>query len=117
MIATLIAGVVLGAIVSGIAGRVWDERGALAAAVFAGLAIVIQLAAVAIMHPVRGGRGVPVARFMGRWGIGMGLRLLGVIALALAVGLDRTHFPPLPVALGFLGVLLPLLALEAKLVR
>ncbi|MGQ0701554.1 MAG: hypothetical protein ACT4PM_00300, partial [Gemmatimonadales bacterium] len=63
------------------------------------------------------GPGQPVTRFLTRWGVGIGLRLLGVIALALAVGLDPARFPPLPVALGFLGVLLPLLALEARLVR
>jgi hypothetical protein len=33
------------------------------------------------------------------------------------VTLDQTHFPPFPTALGFLGVLVPLLFLEVRLVR
>jgi hypothetical protein len=33
------------------------------------------------------------------------------------VVLDRAHFPPLPTAFGFLGVLIPLLWLEARFVR
>ncbi len=48
---------------------------------------------------------------------GMGLRLAGVAALAAAIVIDRTVFPPLPSALGFLGVLVPLLFLEVRWVR
>jgi len=48
---------------------------------------------------------------------GMGLRLAGVAALATAIVIDRTVFPPLPSALGFLGVLVPLLFLEVRWVR
>jgi hypothetical protein len=48
---------------------------------------------------------------------GMGLRLAGVAALATAILIDRTVFPPLPSALGFLGVLVPLLFLEVRWVR
>jgi hypothetical protein len=47
----------------------------------------------------------------------MGLRLAGVAALAAAIVIDRTVFPPLPSALGFLGVLVPLLFLEVRWVR
>jgi hypothetical protein len=47
----------------------------------------------------------------------MGLRLLGVVAIAVAAGLDPAHFPPLAAALGFLGVLLPLLFYEVRLIR
>jgi hypothetical protein len=43
--------------------------------------------------------------------------LLGVALVAILVTLDPTHFPPLPTALGFLGVLVPLLFLEVRLVR
>jgi hypothetical protein len=47
----------------------------------------------------------------------MGLRLLGVVAIALAAGLDPVHFPPLAAATGFLGVLIPLLFFEARRIR
>ncbi|HLB53596.1 MAG TPA: hypothetical protein VJK71_00640 [Gemmatimonadales bacterium] len=114
MIITLFAGLVLGAIASGIAWRVWGEQAAVGAAVFAALATGIQIGALVLMGPVRN---AGLSRYMARWGAGMGLRLLGILALALAVALDPRHFPPLPVALGFLGVLLPLLVLEVKLLR
>jgi hypothetical protein len=48
---------------------------------------------------------------------GMGLRLAGIAVLAAAIVIDRTVFPPLPSALGFLGVLVPLLFLEVRWVR
>ena len=117
MIPILLAGVVLSGIAGGIAGRLWGGGAGIAAASFGGVATMIQLVAMALMRPVRVGGNVLVSRFMARWGAGMGLRLLGVVVLALVVALDRTHFPPLPVALGFLGVLLPLLELEVILVR
>jgi hypothetical protein len=37
--------------------------------------------------------------------------------VALAVTLDRALFPPLPTAFAFLGVLVPLLFMEVRLVR
>jgi hypothetical protein len=110
----LLAGLLLAAIVSGIAYRLWGEQAAIAAASFGGLAIVIQLGALALMGPVRG---ASFQRFLTRWGAGMGLRMLGVVAIALAAGLDPKHFPPLAVAAGFLGVLVPLLFLEVRLLR
>jgi hypothetical protein len=45
------------------------------------------------------------------------LRGLGVALVAVAVTLDRSLFPPLPTAFAFLGVLVPLLFLEVRLVR
>lgn len=114
MAATLLVGLILTGIVSGICYRVWGEPAAIAAAVFGALALVIQLGALALMRPVRG---APFQRFLARWGAGMGLRLLGVLGIALAAGLDPRHFPPLPTAAGFLGVLLPLLFFEVRLIR
>ena len=116
MTAILLGGVLLAGIASGIAYRLWGTQAAVAAGVFGGLATLIQLGALALLKPVRGS-GVPVQRFLGRWGAGMGLRLLGVVAIALAAGLDPRHFPPLAVALGFLGVLLPLLFFEVRVIR
>lgn len=114
MIPTALLGVLLGAVVSGVAYRIWGTQAAIAAGTFAAFAVVIQLAALALMRPVKD---APTTRFLKRWGAGMGLRFLGIVAIALAAGLDRNHFPPIPTAAGFLGVLLPLLFFEVRLIR
>jgi hypothetical protein len=69
---------------------------------------------VALVRPAFSGETV---RLLKRWGLGMLLRGLGVVLVAVAVTLDQAHFPPLPTAFGFLGVLVPLLFLEVRLVR
>ncbi|MFQ6047217.1 MAG: hypothetical protein ACE5PT_12825 [Gemmatimonadales bacterium] len=90
-------------------------RAALVPAItFGVLATIIQLSATALMKPVLD---APFAKFMGRWGVGMGMRLLGVIAFAAAVIVNSELFPPLPAAIGYLGVLLPLLVLETRALR
>ena len=114
MIPTLLTGVLLGGAISGVSYRIWGAQAALAAGIFAALALLIQLTAIALVHPVRQ---APIKVFIKRWGLGMGLRLLGVVSIALAAGFDRPHFPPLPSAFGFLGVLMPLLFFEVRLVR
>ena len=97
-----------------LAGRLWGSQAAIAAAVFGGLAIGIQVGAFALMRPARHGK---VEKFLKAWGAGMGLRLAGVVAIAVVAGLDPAHFPPPAAALGFLGVLLPLLFYEVRLIR
>jgi hypothetical protein len=92
----------------------WSREAALAGAVFGALATGLQVGAVATVRPVLG---APFSQFIRRWGIGMGLRLLGVAAIAVAVLVNRETFPPLPTAFGFLAVLVPLLFFEARLVR
>jgi hypothetical protein len=59
----------------------------------------------------------PFARFMRAWAMGIGLRFGGVVLLGLAMLAAPEHFPPLPSAFGFLGVLIPLLMLETRLTR
>ena len=54
MALTLLAGLLLTGIVSGIAYRVWGEPAAIAAAVFGAIALAIQLAALGLLRPVRG---------------------------------------------------------------
>ncbi len=54
---------------------------------------------------------------LSRWAVGTGLRLLGVIAVGIAVLLDRDRFPPVPTALGYLAVLVPLLFFEVRRFR
>jgi hypothetical protein len=111
---TVAVGLLLGAILSGACFRIWGGQAAFAAGAFAALAIAIQLGALGLIQPARG---ATVQRFLARWGLGMALRLLGVVAIAVAAGLDPKHFPPLPTAAGFLGVLLPLLFFEVRLIR
>jgi hypothetical protein len=50
-------------------------------------------------------------------GAGMALRMAGVLLMLAAIVLDRGRFTPLPTALGFLGVIIPLLFVEVRLVR
>jgi hypothetical protein len=56
-------------------------------------------------------------QFIGAWALGVGLRFSGVVLLAAATLAAPAHFPPLPSALAFLGVLIPLLFLELRLTR
>jgi hypothetical protein len=114
VIPTALLGALLAAGMAGAAGGLWGGPAALAAAAFGALATLIQTVSLALLRPVQR---APLDRFLARWGAGMGLRLLGIVALALAAGLDPTHFPPLAAALGFLGVLLPLLFFEVRLMR
>jgi hypothetical protein len=104
-------------IVLGIAGGfflLWGRQGAIAGATFGLLAVAIQIAAVALMRPAVGG--APALMFR-RWGMGMALRLGGVVLIPVAVVAARTVFPPLPAAFGYLGTLIPLLFFEARLFR
>jgi hypothetical protein len=85
--------------------------GALAAGLFGLLAAAIQLLAGRLMT---GARNATLPQFMKRWGAGMALRLLGVILVGVVVWLNPKALPPVPAALGYVGVLIPLLFLEAK---
>jgi hypothetical protein len=85
-----------------------------AAAGFGLLATLIHLAAVTLIRPAIDG---PYNKLMARWAMGMGLRLLGVGVFLVAVTMQRELFPPLPSALGYVGVLLPLLFSEMRLLR
>jgi hypothetical protein len=85
-----------------------------AAGIGGAAALAAQLAAVALLRPAMR---APQPVFMSRWLSGMGVRAL---ALGLVLAFAATHraaLAPLPAALGFLGVLLPLLFLETKFLR
>lgn len=86
----------------------------MAAWVFGLLATAIQVAAVAWLKPALG---APFPELLKRWGVGMGLRLGGVAAFAALVVVDGERFPPLPSALGLVGVLIPLLFMEIRLLK
>lgn len=86
----------------------------MAAWVFGLLATAIQLAAVAWLRPALS---APFPVLLKRWGAGMGLRLGGVVAFAALVAAAPERFPPLPSALGLVGVLIPLLFMETRLLK
>ena len=79
-----------------------------------GIAVMTQLAAVALLRPAMD---APQQVFMARWYAGMGVRAL-VLGLLLAVA--ATHRGALPLVetmLGYLAVLLPLLFLETRFLQ
>ena len=93
---------------------VWDGTAALAAVWFGILATAIHIVAVALLKPALRGS---YKKLMGRWSMGMGLRLFGVAVYLLLTTLKRDMVPPLPAAIGYVGVLLPLLFSEMRLLR
>jgi hypothetical protein len=86
-------------------------RGAVSAGTFGLLATAIQLLAARSMQ---GRADAPLREFARGWAGGMGLRMLGVVLVGVVIWLDSARFPALPAAMGFLGVLVPLLFLEAR---
>lgn len=107
-------GLALSVLFGGIARAVWGREEAVAAAAFGLLATAIQAVA---LHLMRRRRGAAFPALLAAWGAGMGLRLGGILVFMVVVALWRDRFPPLASAMGFLGVLLPLLALEIRLVQ
>lgn len=109
----ILAGAGLTILGAGISAALWGAAGAAAAAVFGAVATAIQVVA----HRLAKGSTNPRSPFPAGWLWGTGLRLLGVVAIAVAVVANRQLFPPLPTALGYLGVLIPLLVLELRATR
>ena len=111
---TAALGVGLAVLAALVARVVWGVEAAVASGAFGAVATALQTVAVAVVQPaVRG----PGQRFLSRWGLGMGIRFLGVALFVAAVLANRTVFPPLPSAWGLLAVLVPLLFFEARLIR
>ncbi|HET7040683.1 MAG TPA: hypothetical protein VFI13_01630 [Gemmatimonadales bacterium] len=98
-----------------IAWRLWGNGAALAAAAFALLATTIQYYAARIASKVPAG--APFAEFAKGWAWGFALRLAGVVVFVTVCTLWPRQFPALAVALGYLGVLIPLLFLETRVPR
>lgn len=107
-------GVALTTLVTGVMWLAWGRAALVPGVSFGLLATVVQIAAVALVRPVMQ---APLAEFYKRWGVGMGLRLAGVVLFVVAVSVDRTRFPPLPAAFGYLGVLIPMLFTETRFLR
>jgi hypothetical protein len=110
----LALGIALTVLVSVLLVLGWGVAALLPGLVFGLIATTIQVISVALVRPVFAGETV---RLLKRWGIGMLLRVFGIALVAIAVSLDRALFPPLPTAFAFLGVLVPLLFMEIRLVR
>jgi hypothetical protein len=107
-------GLGLTAVVSGLLVLGWGQNALLPGLVFGLIATAIQVTSVALVKPVYAGETVQLLK---RWGLGMLLRGVGVVLVAVAIIADGTLFPPVPTALAFLGVLVPLLFMEVRLVR
>lgn len=105
-------GMVLTVLVTGIEFLAWGGAAILPGVTFGLLATGIQVIAV---RQLKRGLNAPYADLMKRFAIGMGLRMAGILLFVIAVLIDRTLFPPLPAAFGYLGVVVPLLLAEKKL--
>jgi len=99
-------GVGLVAVVGVIGGR--------AAGIGGTFAVIAQTAAVALLRPAIA---APQPVFMGRWLGGVAIRALVLSALLAISATNQQTIPVLPAALGYLGVLLPLLFTETRFLR
>jgi hypothetical protein len=100
----------LGAVLVGVA--LW--LGGPGAGIGGATALAAQTAAVALLRPVMQ---APQPVFMARWFSGMGIRTLALGILIVISATHRAALPLLETALGFLGVLLPLLFLEIRFLK
>jgi hypothetical protein len=100
--------------VTAILWLVWGEQALAPGGVFGVLATVIHVSAARLL---RMGLGGSFARTLKYWGMGVALRLGGVVVFIWAVLARGDLFPPLPTAIAFLGVLLPTMASEVRLLR
>ncbi len=107
-------GLLLTAMVGAILYAGWGREAMVAGVIFGLIATTIQAVSVAMVRPAfRAASSI----FLGRWAAGMFLRIVGVALVGICAYLNPVFFPPLPTAIGFLGVLVPLLFLEVRLIR
>jgi hypothetical protein len=114
MIAVLGVGLALTAVMTAVLVAGFGRGALLAAVVFGLMGTAIQVTSAALVQPAARGE---FTRLIRRWGIGMGLRLAGIVAFGLASWRIPAQFPPLPTALAYLGVVVPLLFLEIRFLR
>ena len=107
-------GAALTVLVAAVVWLGWGSGAAGAAAGFGALATAIHLGAVAALKPAMHG---PFERLARRWAFGLTLRFGGAAVLGVAAVWRPDVFPPLPVAIGYLGVLVPLLFTEMRFLR
>lgn len=110
----VVPGLVLTAVVSAL--LVWGFGGValMPALLFGGIATAVQLAAARFL---RQARGKSFEQLLKAWGLGMALRMAGMFLFLGAVLADRTLFPPLPTALAYVGVLIPLMFSDLRTIR
>jgi hypothetical protein len=110
----LTAGLILTVVVTGALVAGWGWGMVLPGVSFGLLATGIQLAATRWLEAARGAAFAELVKALGK---GMGLRFAGVVLfLGAAVAAPRLY-PPLPTALAYLGVLVPLLLSDLRTVR
>jgi hypothetical protein len=110
----LAAGLALTAVVTALLVWGFGDAAFLPGVVFGLVATAIQLAAGVFL---RRAAGKPFEQMLKAWGMGMGLRVLGMFLFLGAVLADRTLFPPIPTALAFIGVLIPLMFSDIRTIR
>jgi hypothetical protein len=108
-------GVALTIVVALLWRAVWGPSAMVAAGVFGATATVIQVVAMLVAGPKIGQGDFP--GLLKRWAVGTGLRIAGVVAVVVAADRARERFQPLPTALGYLAVLVPLLFFEVRRFR
>jgi hypothetical protein len=107
-------GLVLTIVVTALLWAGFGEGAVLPGVTFGLLSTAIQLLA---LRSLRSNWAGSNQEFLQGVGIGMALRMAGIVLVVVAIVVDRGRFPPLPTAFGFLGVLIPLLFLEVRFVR
>jgi F0F1-type ATP synthase assembly protein I len=102
-------------VVALVAWRLWGNAAGYTAACFGLLAATIQYFAAKFAAKVP--KEAKFEEFVKGWAAGMGLRTLGVVVLAVVCTVWPARFPALGAAMGYLGVLIPLLFLETRTAR
>jgi hypothetical protein len=108
------AGLALAAVLAAVAGASRGADALFASACGSVIALVAQVAAVGLLRPAMGAR---TPAFMGRWAAGMAVRGASFVTLALMLVLLRGSLPVLWIAVGYVGVLLPLLFVETRFLK
>jgi hypothetical protein len=114
MIRCFALGIALTVLVTAALWGGFGEQAVIPGVTFGLISTAIQLLAIRSLK--RGWTGSN-QEFLQGVGVGMALRMLGIVLVLVAIVVDRGRFPPLPTAFGFLGVLIPLLFLEVRFVR
>jgi len=107
-------GIALTVLVTAIEYLAWGRAAVVPGVTFGLLATAIQDLAV---RRLRRGLAGTAAELMKQFAFGVGLRFGGIVLFAVAVLVDRALFPPLPAAVDYLGVVIPLLFAETKLAQ
>jgi len=109
------AGLMLTLVVTALLVEFLGRTALLPGLVMGGVATLIEVAALRAMR--RGLASPATDQFLGGVVAGLLYRIVGIAVFAGLVLWDRALFPPLATGIGFVGVLIPLLFLEVRLVR